>query len=36
MSQVAETRRLALDRKQFGIAIRYSKLMVDIIGAFGM
>ena len=35
LSQLEETRHLALARKQFGIAIRCTKLMGDMIGAFG-
>ena len=34
LRQLEETRRLALDRKQFGVAIRCTKLMGDMIGAF--
>jgi phage terminase small subunit len=34
LRQLEETRRLALDRKQIGVAIRCTKLMGDMIGAF--
>ena len=34
LRQLEETRRLARDRKQFGIALRCTKLMGDMIGAF--
>ena len=35
LSQLEETRRLARDKKRFGIALRCTKLMGDMIGAFG-